>query len=281
MKSVSGRRKIHPSYATGRTSDLRDVQNERDTRNVPVDRVGISGLSWPIEVMDRDSKTQDTVADVSLSVLLPRDYRGTHMSRFVEVLGAQEKKITYHNMENLLRSLQDKLSANEAHAVFNFPYFITKAAPVSGAKGRLRYDVCFSASRKNDAFDFVTELTAPIQTLCPCSKEISEFGAHNQRAHAKIAVRMKSLVWIEELAETADACASAPVYSLLKREDEKAVTERAYSNPHFVEDSVRDLALALDKDERITWFSVSVTSHESIHNHDAFASIERNKNNAK
>ncbi|MCE5202241.1 MAG: GTP cyclohydrolase FolE2 [Synergistaceae bacterium] len=256
---------------------MRDVQSEHDARNIPIDRVGISNISWPIQVLDRKHGTQDTIADVSLSVFLPRDYRGTHMSRFVEVLSEQEKQVTFHNMEDLLRSLQVRLNADEAHADFEFPYFITKSAPVSGSKGRMRYDVRFSAALTGDKFDLVTELIAPIQTLCPCSKEISAFGAHNQRAHARIAARMKTFIWIEELAEIADACASAPVYSLLKREDEKAVTERAYSNPRFVEDSVRDLALAMENDRRITWFRVSVTSHESIHNHDAFASVERSK----
>ena len=256
---------------------MRDVQNERDQRNVPIDKVGISSISWPIQVLDRSSGVQDTIANVSLSVCLPRDYRGTHMSRFVEVLGAQEKQVTFHNMGNLLQMLKERLNADEAHAVFEFPYFITKAAPVSGAKGRVRYDVNFSATLKGSEFDLITELIAPIQTLCPCSKEISDFGAHNQRAHARIAARMSSMVWIEELAEIADSCASAPIYSLLKREDEKYVTEHAYENPHFVEDSVRDLALAMEKEPRVTWYRVSVTSHESIHNHDAFACVERSK----
>ena len=256
---------------------MRDVQNERDQRNVPIDKVGISSISWPIQVLDRSSGVQDTIANVSLSVCLPRDYRGTHMSRFVEILSAQEKQVTFHNMDNLLRMLKERLNADEAHAVFDFPYFITKSAPVSGARGRVRYDVNFSASMKGNDFDLITELIAPIQTLCPCSKEISEYGAHNQRAHARIAARMNTMVWIEELAEIADSCASAPIYSLLKREDEKYVTEHAYNNPHFVEDSVRDLALAMERDQRITWYRVSVTSHESIHNHDAFASVVRSK----
>ena len=256
---------------------VRDVQSERDKRNIAIDRVGITSLSWPIQVLDRSNGIQDTVANVSLSVFLPRDYRGTHMSRFIEVLGEQEDRVTFHNMENLLLMLQDRLNADEAHADFDFPYFITKKAPVSGALGRMRYDVRFISERKGSKFDLITELTAPIQTLCPCSKEISEFGAHNQRVHAKISVRMKSFVWIEELAEIADSCASAPVYSILKREDEKAVTERAYANPRFVEDSVRELALAMESDSRIIWYNVSVISHESIHNHDAFASVERSK----
>ena len=256
---------------------MRDVQSERDPRNVSIDRVGIRDISWPIQVLDRTNGTQETIANVALSVFLPRDYRGTHMSRFIEVLSEQENRVTFHNMENLLRSLAAHLKADEAHAEFEFPYFVTKAAPVSGAKGRVRCDVRFDAVLKGDKFDLITELITPIQTLCPCSKEISEFGAHNQRAHARIAARMNTFVWIEDLISVADACASAPIYSLLKREDEKYVTERAYSNPRFVEDTVRDLALAMESDARITWFRVSVTSHESIHNHDAFASVERSK----
>lgn len=256
---------------------MRDVQSEPDVRNIPIDKVGISGLSWPIQVLDRSNATQETVATVSLSVFLPRDYRGTHMSRFVEVLSTQEKKVTFHNMEELLYALKNRLNADEAHAEFSFPYFITKSAPVSGAKGRVRYDVSFEASLKGDKFDLITELTAPIQTLCPCSKEISEFGAHNQRAHAGIAARLNSFMWVEEFADIADKCASAPIYSLLKREDEKAVTEMAYTTPRFVEDSVRELALAMEAESRVTWYRVYVKSHESIHNHDAFASVERSK----
>lgn len=256
---------------------MRDVQNEADDRNLAIDRVGISGISWPISVPDRENGVQETVAEVSLSVSLPRDYRGTHMSRFVEVLSAQEKKVTFHNMEGLLANLKERLHASDAHAIFDFPYFITKTAPVSGARGRVRCDVRFDAALLGEDFDLVTTVEIPVQTLCPCSKEISEYGAHNQRAHASIAVRLASFVWLEEFIETADRCASAPIYSLLKREDEKFVTERAYENPRFVEDAVRDLALAMQADERVRWFRVSVTSHESIHNHDAFAVIERDK----
>jgi len=260
---------------------VKDVQNEQDTRNIAIDKVGVSGISWPVTVMDRQNGTQETVAEVALSVSLPHHYRGTHMSRFVELLSAQEKNISLENMKNLLTLLKEKLNAEEAQANFSFPYFITKSAPVSGAKGRVRYDVTFDATLSGDIFDVVITLVAPVQTLCPCSKEISAFGAHNQRAHAKISVRMSGLLWLEELAGMADSCASAPVYSLLKREDEKFVTERAYETPRFVEDFVREMAILLQSDSRVTWFNVSVTSHESIHNHDAFASIERRKSSAR
>lgn len=256
---------------------MKDVQNERDTRNVTIDKVGVSGISWPVTVMDRDQGSQETVAEVSMSVLLPHHYRGTHMSRFVELLSAQEKNISLGNMKNLLALLKEKLNAEKAQAKFSFPYFITKAAPVSQAMGRVRYDASVDATLSGDMFDVVVTLVAPIQTLCPCSKEISDCGAHNQRAHAKISVRMNGLLWLEELAEMADSCASAPVYSLLKREDEKFVTEKAYNTPRFVEDFVREMSLKLQQDARVTWFNVSVVSHESIHNHDAFAAIERDK----
>ena len=255
--------------------EVRDVQSEHDKRNVAIDKVGISGLSWPIQVLDRMNGTQETVANVSLSVFLPRDYRGTHMSRFIEVLGEQEDQVTFHNMENLLKMLQRRLDADEAHADFEFPYFITKKAREWSA----RPDEIRCALLRNSKKTSLTynRTDCPYPDLVSRSKEISDNGAHNQRAHARIAARMKTVVWIEELAEIADKCASAPVYSILKREDEKAVTERAYANPRFVEDSVRELAIAMENDHRITWYSVSVTSHESIHNHDAFASIERSK----
>lgn len=260
---------------------MKDVQSERDDRNLSIDQVGISNIFWPIQVLDRSNETQDTIAEVNLSVRLPKDHRGTHMSRFIEVLSMQENRVTLRNMEETLITLKERLNANEAHAEFYFPYFITKKAPISGAEGRVRYDVSFKATLKGSEFDLITEVTVPIQTLCPCSKEISEFGAHSQRAYAKIEVRMKEWMWIEELAEIGDSCGSAPIYSILKREDEKEITERAYNNPRFVEDAVRELALVLDQDRRVSWFRVSVTSHESIHNHNAFASIEIDKKENK
>lgn len=256
---------------------MRDVQSEADYRNMPIDRVGVCGISWPISVPDKRDEIQDTVADVSLSVSLPQDYRGTHMSRFIEVLSERERNITARNMEGLLVTLKERLRARDSHATFEFPYFVTKRAPVSGLEGRVRCDVRFDAALLGSDFDLILTVITPIQTLCPCSKEISDFGAHNQRAHAEISVRLSGFVWLEEFIEIADECASAPVYSLLKREDEKYVTELAYTNPRFVEDAVRELALAMEDDDRVRWYRVSVTSHESIHNHDAFAVIERDK----
>lgn len=256
---------------------MRDLQNERDQRNIPLDRVGVSDLSYPIEVRDRDHQVQRTVARIAMAVSLPRDYRGTHMSRFVEVLESLEGQVTLPRMESLVQTLQERLDAESAEAEFRFPYFLRRHAPRSGAASLTRYDVAFRASRRGDRFDLVTTVRAPVLTLCPCSREISEAGAHNQRAHVTLSVRMGAIVWIEELADLAERCASCPVFSLLKREDEKHVTERAYHNPRFVEDVAREAALELDRDSRVLWYRVTVTSHESIHNHDAFASLERDR----
>ncbi len=240
---------------------MRDVQSELDQRNIAIDKVGISGLSWPIQVLDRTNGIQDTVANVSLSVFLPRDYRGTHMSRFIEVLGEQENQVTFHNMENLLKMLQKRLDADEAHADFEFPYFITKKAPVSGALGRMRYDVRFFAELKGSKFDLITELTAPVQTLCPCSKEISDRGAHNQRAHAKISVRMKTLSGSKNLPRwlISVLLLRSTVFLNVRT---RSCNRKSLCQSRFVEDSVRELSIAMEKDHRITWYNVSVTGRK-------------------
>lgn len=256
---------------------MRDIQSEKDKRNVPIDRVGISGISYPITVLDKSRGTQETVAQVAMAVALPHEYRGTHMSRFVEALEDFIKgKVTPHDIEDFTDTLIKKLNARKAEVVFRFPYFIRKSAPVSKRESWSRCEVVFRAE-KGDKFDFVTEVAAAVQTLCPCSKEISEYGAHNQRAVVRVAVRMKELVWIEELVSMVEDCASAPTYALLKREDEKFITELAYDNPKFVEDVVREVVLKLEGDDRISWFRVLVSSNESIHNHDAFAEVSRDK----
>ena len=256
---------------------MRDVQSERDSRRIPIDRVGVGGVSYPIVVLDQKENFQHTVASVSMSVSLPHEYRGTHMSRFIEVLHEFQGKVTLPHMEHIAEDLRTVLSAECAEIVFSFPYFISRNAPVSGLSSFTRYDVSFTAVKGEDFFDLVTSVTVPVQTLCPCSREISEAGAHNQRAFVTIAARMNGLVWIEELVDIAERNASAPVYTLLKREDEKFVTEQAYNNPRFVEDVLRDVAMDLEAEDRITWYSIRVASSESIHNHDAFASLEREK----
>ncbi|WP_286978776.1 GTP cyclohydrolase FolE2 [Aminobacterium sp. UBA5514] len=253
---------------------MRDVQSERDSRRIPIDLVGIRDLSYPIVVLDREQKEQHTVANVSMAVSLPEHYRGTHMSRFIEVLEEFQGKVTLSQMEHITEHLRQTLCADRAEITFQFPYFIRRHAPVTKIPSYSRYDVIFWA-QKDSSFDLITTVIVPVQTLCPCSREISEFGAHNQRARIEVAARMKNFVWIEELVEIAERCGSAPLHSLLKREDEKYVTEQAYQNAKFVEDVLRDTALELEAESRISWYRVRVVSSESIHNHDAFAELER------
>lgn len=254
---------------------MKDIQKQHDPRNIPIDKVGVKDVSYPVTLLDPEFKEQQTVADVSMAVSLPRNTRGTHMSRFIGLLNEFQGKITLSNLENMIDTLKEKLEAEKAEISFMFPYFIQKSAPVSGILSYSRYDVTFWASKEGSSFDFILEVVVPVQTLCPCSKEIADSGAHNQRAAVTIAVRMSSLVWIEELVKIGEISSSAPLYTLLKREDEKYVTELAYGNPRFVEDVVRDVAIALDSDDRITWYRINTVSNESIHNHDAFAEIEK------
>jgi GTP cyclohydrolase I len=253
---------------------MKDVQSERDNRNIPIDRVGVCGVFYPVIVMDPHENVQHVTASVSMSVSLPKDYRGTHMSRFIEVLERRRGKMTLSNLEEIVDELKVQLDAPEAEITVAFPYFIRKSAPVSGSESYSRTDVEFWAV-KAEAFDFILKVGVPVQTLCPCSREISDYGAHNQRARVEIEVRMKKLVWIEELVSVAESSASAPVLTLLKREDEKALTEMAFSNPRFVEDVVREISMKLDGDSRVKWYRVSIVSEESIHNHQAFASLEK------
>ncbi len=255
---------------------MRDVQSERDHRNIPLERVGVEGLKYPIKVMDRVNGTQPTVGTISLAVDLPEEFRGTHMSRFLEVLHFYKDYISLDNLEEILDELRNRLNASSAHIEIEFPYFLKKKAPVTGAESFMDYRCKFIAT-KNRKFDFILEVNVPVQTLCPCSKEISEYGAHNQRAEVTIQVRMKKLVWIEELIEIAESSASSPLYALLKREDEKFVTEHAYDNPRFVEDVARDVALKLEENDRITWYYIMVKSFESIHHHNAYACLRKSK----
>lgn len=229
---------------------MRDVQNERDSRKIPIDLVGVRNLSYPIIVLDRQQNEQRTVAEISMAVSLPHHYRGTHMSRFIEVLEEFQGKVTLSQMEHITEHLRKVLHADRAEITFQFPYFMRRYAPVTNLPSYSRYDVTFW-SQKSDTFDLVTTVSVPVQTLCPCSKEISEAGAHNQRGRIDISARMKNFVWIEELVEIAERCGSAPLHTLLKREDEKYVTEEAYNNAKFVEDVLRDTALALEAEPRI------------------------------
>ena len=266
------------------SAHLPDLQTTRDTRGLEIDQVGVSDLQYPITVLDRDQRRQETVATVSLSVSLPHHFKGTHMSRFIEILNRHRGEITMRTLSAILADMRRLLEARRSHIDLRFPYFISKAAPVTGARALMDYECTFSAESAGRKQDFVLGVAVPVKSLCPCSKQISDYGAHNQRGVVAMSVRMvadrrgmPALVWIEELVEIAERSGSAPVYPLLKRADERHVTMQAYDNPRFVEDIVRNVAQQLRRDRRITWFRVRVENQESIHNHSAFAVIERDR----
>ena len=255
-----------------RSTELPDHASEADDRSIPIDRVGIRRLSYPIQVWDRSNRLQSTIATIDATVSLPATVKGTHMSRFVEVLHEVRGELSLNNLEAVLMRIQHRLGASATHLDVRFPYFMEKAAPVSGAKSLMQYGAAFHASRHGDVFDFVLEVDVPVTTLCPCSKAVSEYGAHNQRSEVKVLVRGEPFLWIEEVVEAVEACASSPVFALLKREDEKFVTELAYDNPRFVEDMIREVVAALKP--RARSLKVSVENFESIHNHSAWAELE-------
>ena len=262
------------------SDDLEDVQNHSDERQIPIDQVGVSGLRYPIFVLDRAHQRQETVATVSMSVGLPHHFKGTHMSRFVEVLNEHRGEVTMRTLPAVLHDLCKRLDAESARVELAFPYFIERAAPISGAAALMDYDCTFIAETKDGMDDFVLRVGVPVTTVCPCSKTISDRGAHNQRGVVSVEVRgathsgASEFIWIEELIELAEQSASAPVYSLLKRPDERHLTMHAYDHPVFVEDVVRNVAHHLQADERVAWFRVACVNQESIHNHNAFAKIE-------
>ena len=257
---------------------MKDIQNNIDHRNIDIDQVGVKKIRYPITVLDKDMGEQQTVAEINMYVNLPRYYKGTHMSRFVEIINEHSRRISLQNFSEILEHMKERLNAESAHMEITFPYFINKEAPVTGAEGLMEYRCTFKGSL-NKGSDLVIIINVPISTLCPCSKEISEFGAHNQRGKVRLQVRFNKFVWIEDLIKLVEHSASSDVYSVLKREDEKYVTERAYQNPMFVEDIVRDIAVKLIKDPNITWFAVECENYESIHNHNAYAYVEKHKKN--
>jgi GTP cyclohydrolase I len=263
---------------------LFDIQNTQDERGLEIDQVGVCDLRYPITVLDRQNERQHTMATISMSVNLPHRFKGTHMSRFLNVLNRNRGEITMRTLPAVLAELKRELEAESAHIEVAFPYVIEKAAPISGETGLMDYDCIFTAESNGKSDDFVLGVSVPVTSLCPCSKAISDYGAHNQRGVVRVDIRTnkrlsgeRELVWIEELIEIAEQSASAPVYPLLKREDERHVTMQAYDNPVFVEDIVRNVALRLNADERVSWYRIRVMNQESIHNHSAFAIIERRK----
>lgn len=254
---------------------LHDQQSELDHRNLRIDKVGVRGLRFPIQIRDKAKVHQNTVATIGMYVDLPKEFKGTHMSRFIEVLNAHGGIVHVENIPDILRAMQVRLHAKSAHLEMEFPFFLTKRAPVTGQEGVLDYTARFVATATGSEIDFVLTVVVGLTTLCPCSKSISRFGAHNQRGYVTVSVRAREIVWIEDLIALVESCGSSELYSLLKRPDEKAVTERAYENPVFVEDLVRNVALKLNAHADVTWYRVEAENHESIHNHNAYACIER------
>jgi GTP cyclohydrolase IB len=255
-------------------SDLPDHASEYDDRGLPIDRVGITDLRYPVKVLDRAQGMQATVALLGLYVGLPHHFKGTHMSRFVEILNEVRGELTFRTMPGILDAIRRRLEADDAWLEMDFPYFVTKKAPVSGAESLMEYRARFLGHRGPDGADYTLGVTVPVKSLCPCSKAVSDYGAHNQRSLVHIDVRAGDFVWLEDLIDAAEASASAPLYALLKRDDEKFVTEQAYDNPKFVEDLVRDTVLAIQKLPDVRWLKVRAENHESIHNHSATAEIE-------
>jgi len=260
---------------TGLKPALADCQSQPDSRQLRIDKVGVKGLLYPIEVRDKAHETQDTVARIGLLVDLPKDFKGTHMSRFVEVLNAHGRLVHVENLAAMLHELQRKLHAQVAHIEMEFPTLMEKEAPVTKAKGLVDYQVKFDAAAHGPEVTFTVTVTVPVTTLCPCSKAISAYGAHNQRGYVSLALRSVRPIWIEDMIALIEASASSEIFSLLKRPDEKFVTEKAYDNPVFVEDLVRSVAVRCNRHPDITWYRVEAENMESIHNHSAYACIEK------
>lgn len=253
---------------------LKDIQNQQDHRKIEINKAGVKNIRYPIIVMDKQNKTQHTVATINMFVNLPHHFKGTHMSRFIEILNKYRRGIDIMNLSQILITMKKKMNSESAHMEITFPYFIEKEAPVTKAKSLMEY-TCQIWGTHNDKADLIAGVEVPVTTLCPCSKEISNYGAHNQRSKVLVKVRFKKFFWMEDLIQTVERCVSSEMYPLLKRPDEKFVTEKAFENPMFVEDVVRNVAVQLNKDANITWYSVESENLESIHNHSAYALIER------
>ena len=262
---------------------IADVQNDADSRKLAIDQVGVKAIRHPVRIKERPSArrgaptVQHTIALFNMYVGLPHQFKGTQMSRFVEILSAQERELTVESFKAMLKEMVARLEAEEGRIEMSFPYFIEKKAPVSGVKSLMDYEVTFIGEIKQKKQSFAMKVLVPVTSLCPCSKKISEYGAHNQRSHVTVTAHTNDFVWIEEIVAIVEKQASCELYGLLKRPDEKYVTERAYDNPKFVEDMVRDVAAVLNEDPRIDAYVVESENFESIHNHSAYALIEKNK----
>lgn len=254
---------------------MQDKQSERDHRELRIDKVGVRGLRFPIQIKDKAHSLQNTVATIGMFVDLPKEFKGTHMSRFIEVLNAHGNIVHVDNIPDILQAMRSKLHAETAHLEMEFPFFLTKKAPVSGRESVMDYTARFDATACGREVDFLLTVQIGVTTLCPCSKAISRYGAHNQRGNVTVKLRFYKPIWIEDVIALVEASASSELYSLLKREDEKAVTERAYENPVFVEDLVRNVAVRLNAHRDVSWYKVEAENYESIHSHNAYACIEK------
>ena len=255
------------------SKQLPDCAVERDTRELSIEQVGIAGLSYPLTVWTRRGEPQHTVGTLELGVGLPSHFKGTHMSRFVEVLNRHRGELSLRTVPRLLIDVQRHLEADDAFINVSFPYFLEREAPVSKAKSLMEYRCRFEAKKSGDKVEFTLVVEVPVTTLCPCSKSISKYGAHSQRSFVEVAVRFDGMVWIEQIVDAVEGCASAPLYALLKRADEKWVTEHAYENPRFVEDLVREVVIAVRALDGVSWLRVRAENVESIHKHQAYAVI--------
>ncbi|HTT43451.1 MAG TPA: GTP cyclohydrolase FolE2 [Steroidobacteraceae bacterium] len=271
---------MNPPYSSAKIAravpEVEDVQARADTRQLPINRVGIKDIRHPVRVKDRSAGEQHTIARFNMYVSLPHNFKGTHMSRFVEILHG-EREISVESFRGMLGTMTSRLEADTGHIEMSFPFFVNKRAPVSGVESLMDYQATLIGEHHHGKTQMWVQVEVPVTSLCPCSKKISDYGAHNQRSHVTIKVRLRSHIWIEELIEIAESEASCELYGILKRPDEKYVTERAYDNPKFVEDVVRDVATRLNRDERISAYVVESENFESIHNHSAYARIERDK----
>lgn len=265
----------HPARFLG--DGIPDIQGSADTRRIPIDRVGIKDIRHPVVVRDRSGREQHTVATFNMYVSLPHSFKGTHMSRFVEILNQHEYEITIESFKRMIEETTDTLDAEAGHIEMTFPYFVNKSAPVSGVRSLMDYEVSFIGEVRERRTAVLVKVTVPVTSLCPCSRDISDRGAHNQRSHVTVLVRTSGFLWIEELIDVVEDVASCELYGLLKRPDEKFVTERAYDNPKFVEDVVRDVAVRFNADERILAYTIESENFESIHNHSAYAMLSFDK----
>lgn len=257
---------------------MEDVQSSTDTRQIPINKVGIKDIRHPVRVADRTGGEQNTIANFNMYVNLPHNFKGTHMSRFVEILNNHEREISVKSFKDMMEEMTERLEAESGHVEMSFPYFVNKKAPVSGVMSLMDYDVTFIGDIINGGeYQLTLKVLVPVTSLCPCSKKISDYGAHNQRSHVTVTAKINDFVWIEEIIDLVEQEASCELYGLLKRPDEKAITERAYDNPKFVEDMVRDVAARLNADDRIVSYIAESENFESIHNHSAYALIEKDK----